>query len=337
MRGTHDVRLVSNLPRVQCWAIATLNEVGRSDRGDTPTDSDWIFGKKDVEHHPMKPQPQAQPQQLYKNVGRNDPCPCGSGKKYKKCCLDGAVPTTTSTSTPASPASLLPHVCTMTGEIFIPIRLYYEVHNLSGIEAVFKKLCCMDFDPTADRWTWLFDNETKNLKFKNPYSSIPAHRRPIILGSFFSRTDTEMYLDIGSVDRAVKAVQFFDKHIDRSVAEIKYFAIYNKITSSEAEHPGSCFDNLFSEVRTDLIEQKMEEHIARMGEAVKSGRMMDIINDRRFELVEALHVNFYEDGIKQLKSSLEMREAVAVARWSGNPDYCMNDLIKDALFKRGQN
>jgi hypothetical protein len=23
----------------------------------------------------------------YKNVGRNDPCPCGSGKKFKKCCL----------------------------------------------------------------------------------------------------------------------------------------------------------------------------------------------------------------------------------------------------------
>ena len=22
-----------------------------------------------------------------KKVGRNDPCPCGSGKKYKKCCL----------------------------------------------------------------------------------------------------------------------------------------------------------------------------------------------------------------------------------------------------------
>jgi hypothetical protein len=23
----------------------------------------------------------------YKNVGRNDPCPCGSGRKFKKCCL----------------------------------------------------------------------------------------------------------------------------------------------------------------------------------------------------------------------------------------------------------
>ncbi len=27
---------------------------------------------------------------LGSKVGRNEPCPCGSGKKYKKCCLDGA-------------------------------------------------------------------------------------------------------------------------------------------------------------------------------------------------------------------------------------------------------
>ncbi len=26
------------------------------------------------------------PQRIVKSVGRNDPCPCGSGKKYKKCC-----------------------------------------------------------------------------------------------------------------------------------------------------------------------------------------------------------------------------------------------------------
>jgi hypothetical protein len=26
-------------------------------------------------------------QQIQSKVGRNDPCPCGSGKKYKKCCL----------------------------------------------------------------------------------------------------------------------------------------------------------------------------------------------------------------------------------------------------------
>ena len=25
---------------------------------------------------------------MSKKIGRNDPCPCGSGKKYKKCCLN---------------------------------------------------------------------------------------------------------------------------------------------------------------------------------------------------------------------------------------------------------
>jgi SEC-C motif len=25
----------------------------------------------------------------FRNIGRNDPCPCGSGKKFKKCCLNG--------------------------------------------------------------------------------------------------------------------------------------------------------------------------------------------------------------------------------------------------------
>ncbi len=30
-----------------------------------------------------KPQPTVKKE---KKVGRNDPCPCGSGKKYKKCC-----------------------------------------------------------------------------------------------------------------------------------------------------------------------------------------------------------------------------------------------------------
>jgi SWIM/SEC-C metal-binding protein len=28
----------------------------------------------------------AKPQKAKEKVGRNDPCPCGSGKKYKKCC-----------------------------------------------------------------------------------------------------------------------------------------------------------------------------------------------------------------------------------------------------------
>lgn len=31
-------------------------------------------------------QVERQPRRVGEKVGRNDPCPCGSGKKYKKCC-----------------------------------------------------------------------------------------------------------------------------------------------------------------------------------------------------------------------------------------------------------
>ncbi|UCB53650.1 MAG: SEC-C domain-containing protein [Candidatus Zixiibacteriota bacterium] len=35
------------------------------------------------------PAPEKQkPIRVQKQPGRNDPCPCGSGEKYKRCCLD---------------------------------------------------------------------------------------------------------------------------------------------------------------------------------------------------------------------------------------------------------
>ncbi len=278
--------------------------------------------------------------QKFNNIGRNDSCPCGSGKKYKKCCLTGGAVNPNISSASRANASNAPGrqcVATMTGEVFLPIRLYYIIHSKSGVEDAFSKIRCMDYDEAGDRWTWLFDDEARNLKFEKPYSSIPIHKRPIILGSFYTRIDTEMYLDIGSRDRAIHAVKFFDKHIKRSVAEVEFFAIYNKITTSEAEHPGHCFDKLFAEVRTDLIDQRMEEHLATTVEAVKAGRLFDIINDRKFNLVEAHRVHYYDEGISQLETCLKMRETVAVARWSGKTDYCMNDLIKSVVLRSKTN
>ncbi len=38
-----------------------------------------------TEDEPKLPPP-VQPIQVTQEPGRNDPCPCGSGKKYKKCC-----------------------------------------------------------------------------------------------------------------------------------------------------------------------------------------------------------------------------------------------------------
>lgn len=44
------------------------------------------FTESDLVYEPLEP-----PMRRKVLVGRNDPCPCGSGKKYKKCCLNAAV------------------------------------------------------------------------------------------------------------------------------------------------------------------------------------------------------------------------------------------------------
>ena len=54
---------------------------------------------------------------MAKSIGRNDPCSCGSGKKFKRCCIDkpGAaraphVPPSVITALSQQPASPEPHI-----------------------------------------------------------------------------------------------------------------------------------------------------------------------------------------------------------------------------------
>ncbi|MFH1121887.1 MAG: DUF1186 domain-containing protein [Bacteroidota bacterium] len=46
--------------------------------GESSTESDYI----------SRYTPQPKVQAVSEKIGRNDPCPCGSGKKYKKCCME---------------------------------------------------------------------------------------------------------------------------------------------------------------------------------------------------------------------------------------------------------
>ena len=222
---------------------------------------------------------------------------------------------------------------TMTGELFLPIRLYYRLHNKSAVQVAFNKLRCMEFDPPGQRWMWLYDNEAKKLRFNKPWSSIPPERHPIILGSFYTRVDEEMYLDIGSIDRALAAITFFDRRVKRASAELTYVAVCNRLPESQAEHPGGCFDALFASVDPGTIERKIDERMEKVAALMKSGSIEDVINDRSFELVETFPAHFYDEGPERLRTTLMMRQTVALKRWEGHVDYCLADLISDVVLK----
>ena len=57
---------------------------GKDDADAAPRSADSEGTQPQPPAGPAPRQPQ-EPVRVEKNVGRNDPCPCGSGKKYKNC------------------------------------------------------------------------------------------------------------------------------------------------------------------------------------------------------------------------------------------------------------
>jgi preprotein translocase subunit SecA len=77
-------QLISQLMRVQGRAQA--EEAARLQRQMQARARQYTEGRADSEGRPEKSAPTARsPAKAAAKVGRNDPCPCGSGKKYKKC------------------------------------------------------------------------------------------------------------------------------------------------------------------------------------------------------------------------------------------------------------
>ena len=79
-------------------AVTALAE-GRAPRGETRDPAHQVIA------HAARANAMAKPRGLYASVGRNQPCPCGSGKKFKRCHLE-AVETAPSPA-PSSPRAML--------------------------------------------------------------------------------------------------------------------------------------------------------------------------------------------------------------------------------------
>ena len=65
-------------------ALDVLTAEHLSSRHNSDSEDDYLIDAKEVPSERSSSLPQSKP---YPHTGRNDPCPCGSGKKYKKCCL----------------------------------------------------------------------------------------------------------------------------------------------------------------------------------------------------------------------------------------------------------
>ena len=228
-------------------------------------------------------------------------------------------------------------IVTMTGEIFQPTRLYYRIMNKENISRTFKKMSCMDFDVVEDRWVWLYLGEARNLSFKKPYKEIPQHMHPLTLGAFFTRNDDEMYLDIRSIERAAKAIVFFDKYISRLDALVTHVGIQNKIHSEDFSGPMNNFDKIFDGVvlkdPMKLINSIVfDEGMTREEKAALSLAILEKNDRENFNIAEKLPVHYYEEGIQSVEMALNLRQAVAMQHYTGNTDCRLTDIIRQSFL-----
>lgn len=223
---------------------------------------------------------------------------------------------------------------TMTSEPCQFARIHYDLLKKNELEKIFSKLKCIDYDPNNKRWVWLYRAEAKKLKFEKSYNDIPSRFHPIVIGSFFMPTNDRMYLDVNSFDRAIKAIQFFDKYLNRNVLFLSHIQVVNKLFKAVPgiiPKPNEYFDSgspnkpnedssLDALVEDEALDQSQKQILAL--------RYIEDEAKRSIEQIESLPIHFYDEGIEGLEACLKMRNVIAREHWRGNKNYTFNDFIQ---------
>jgi hypothetical protein len=235
-----------------------------------------------------------------------------------------------------------PILATMTGELFQPVRLHYQVLDHDGLLRAFKKLRCLDHDATQERWVWLYDHEAKTLRFDRSYAELAKNLHPIVIGSFFLRTNDKLLLDLRSCERALLAIPFFAKHLPQRVARVTESEIVNKLFSATENaqlRPDQLFDGQASSVQDPAAEmQKLIDRTSRVRDPREKLKILqEEMESQARQLspeIERFPVHYHEDGIEGFAFALRLRQIVAREHWLGNSRYTLGDAIKATLKQK---
>jgi len=197
---------------------------------------------------------------------------------------------------------------TITGELFQPVRLHYQVLDRKALLHSFEKLRCLKYVLEEDRWCWLYEDEARLLSFQNSYDRLPKKLRPIVIGSFFLR-DEGLLLDLRSCERALMAIPFFDKHIPRSAARVMDAEVVENLFPVEGNERLT---------PADLFDQRPN------GGIEPEGLVERVVSER-------MPVHFYEDGIIGFTLAVRVRQMAARQHLLGNTSYTLRDAIQAVM------
>lgn len=277
-------------------------------------------------------------------VGRNGPCPCGSGKKYKKCCLYRGIEVQSASITEDSSKEIL--VQTLTNELFQPVRLYYKIYDKNKLQSHFHTLDCMDYNSKLDDWTLMYIEEAAHIPLKVLPKDVPKQAQPLIIATIYIEASNIMLIDLRSIERAARIIEFIDKYVPRKIAEVTHAAIYNQLVTCPEKDPKKVrdidYDEIFDECNITCIDpdktiQESQEFMAQYKDKRRAfdawAKETEERAKKQLPKVEKFPIYYYDEGIIHFETACRMRQVIAAQHFFGNKDFSFHDLIQK-IFKR---
>ena len=218
-------------------------------------------------------------------------------------------------------------LCTVTGEPFTPVRLYYSVPDRAAVTKVFKALRCMNDDRKAKCWVWLYEREASALTFGQPREKLDPRVHPIVIGRFTFEKDF-LVLAVRSVQRAVEAAKFFGPRFGPAVVLSRGRLLNRWLDVREAAVGLDGLDDLLDTDVTVIDPQDAEDRFekAMAGTKTRQEKARALAAHREEQrrrdvpMVEdfPLHAEEETPEFRDLKFMLELRASRAYEHWKGN-------------------
>ena len=236
-------------------------------------------------------------------------------------------------------------ITTHTGEPSQPVRIYYQVVKPKTVLGVFKKLRCVYWEKPLQRWRWAYEHEAQKLRFENrSYAKIPKEAKPVIIGEFFWRGEQELLLEVRSFERAIKALEFFERRINPRAAQATKLRVVNRFFAGEEPKVEqlleSPYDSFFDGDDVDIPDPEQllkEAQEVKQSQKAQEGSTEPWIHDLEAKLkektpeIEEIPLGFYQEeglGLDGLQMALTLRKLEASQHFAGNENFSQYDLIE---------
>lgn len=217
---------------------------------------------------------------------------------------------------------------TTTGELFLPSRVIYRVHDPERLLRKFRELRCMVFDKAKRRWLWQYEFEAEEMGFPPAYDAIPPDRRPLVLASCHEAEPNRLHVYVRSTLRLTKFLVFFNKHVQRRFADGEFFDECNVTTVHDPGRgipaPEDYFRDESKIVFLDV--DAIASDPARSRELLDTQRCLEPLERHRLTA-------FYEDGEEHMVGAMRLRELLAMEQHRSDKPIRPFDVILDMMKK----